>query len=187
MTATHRFTNHSDYILLREQDGVHGTIKPIPEDEFDREDIGQGIFYFTPSDGSEPFHAFEDELTPCRSLLGWAQRKGNTMDFQASQEITNIVADMEPEDALSVLLAIIRGLDGVVVSVFTRQDVIGFLDKYNADAELTDDELSQIADFVTNSREWRSLEDATESDWETIKCAAWDAAGVLGIDLNRND
>lgn len=64
MATTYRFSNHSDYTLLRDQDGAEGTIKALPEKEYDREDIGQRIFVFTPSDGGEKFHVFEDELTP---------------------------------------------------------------------------------------------------------------------------
>ena len=62
MAAMYRFDNHTDFTDLRDRDGEVGTIDLLPESDFDREDIGQSMYLFTPETG-KPFHVFEDELT----------------------------------------------------------------------------------------------------------------------------
>lgn len=107
-------------------------------------------------------------------------------DYTARQEVMNLINDMEPEDALSIARSIIDGV-GARAVIWQTDDIDTVLDEYFSEVEFTDEEREQIKENVQASYAWRSLEDATDDDWEKINSAVWEAARQHGIDLNRTD
>lgn len=107
-------------------------------------------------------------------------------DYTTRQEVMNIIHDLEPEDALSIALSILDAVNARY-TIWTADDIDTVLDERHYEADFTDEERAKIKASVLDSYEWRTLNDASEDDWEKINSAVWEAARDHDIDLNRTD